>query len=849
MKNWCLDIGATVRTFDQCRLGHRACPKSTTIADKLGMVTLEGKFCTCWAVQKYKGGISSEELGRYGYELMRTLCDKIADPTPEALSMKTANPCHLVLKPNEWSDRKSKLAKLDDGILGKVQHVRMGFKWRPLRDGAGKVSPGLMAPSDRKINKLSITGECIVSYCIKWMRYVDLNKKGKQHPFPDWFLEDIVKILTGGHKVDTSIKKGQPFRLGLIKHLLITAGDPDFDYMDKLAEGLNLGVTEPIPRSPGIWPTVEELKGEDYNHDDTNDDSFLTAMENYSSAVEHLQEIEATYLEEKAPGMDMVLGPFSLKEAAEACGCREDQIIHGAMGANIEKDKIRPIYDATASGVNPLIQNNTFERTTAPGLADGAHAARWGHRNVGWQYKRLGALKQFIPTTSSSKHPKNGKNTTNTPVKHADTLTVLKSDVSKAHRRCMIKREDWRFQVAKLGENYWINKVGTYGVASAQIHWGRLSAAVVRLLYYLFPDVDWFMIFVDDLIALMNKYFETPLALAIMATLYAIGCPMAWHKTSLGHRSTWVGFEMHLEYPRFRVATEKLEKILAELTYWTEGKHQKALDIHKTVSRVQWGTAACPTVKPFLEPIWRWMSAVKRTGGVPSKSIRQIATLLMKMLSQFWHPDIEDSLSSDWHGASDASRRDDRSGIGGWISNIQHPDAIRDKSKVWWFMEEFDVENRDKWLFHGATPCERVAPMELFGTLALLEALWSKMQGPSTHRIYFKAGTDNQGNSISILNSNSKSWPSSIILMQLVWSAHNHNIDLGIAHVFRENNGWADQLAGGDATGFDPKKRLIPSMATKHWDLLSMFTTEEALKTAITRTRGNKKKNTKVRPT
>ena len=144
-------------------------------------------------------------------------------------------------------------------------------------------------------------------------------------------------------------------------------------------------------------------------------------------------------------------------------------------------------------------------------------------------------------------------------------------------------------------------------------------------------------------------------------------------------------------------------------------------------------------------------------------------------------------------------------------------------------MEEFDIDGRDSWLFYGATPRERVAPMEMYGTLILLEALWNKMLVPSTHMMHFKAGTDNQGNSMSILNTRSKSWPSSIILMQMVWSAHEHNIELGIRHIYRESNTWADQLAGGDVQGFDPSKRLRTSMATNKWDLLEMFTTQEAL--------------------
>ena len=159
---------------------------------------------------------------------------------------------------------------------------------------------------------------------------------------------------------------------------------------------------------------------------------------------------------------------------------------------------------------------------------------------------------------------------------------------------------------------------------------------------------------------------------------------------------------------------------------------------------------------------------------------------------------------------------------------------------MWWYMEEFDIDGRDSWLFYGATPRERVAPMEMYGTLILLEALWNKMLVPSTHMMRFKAGTDNQGNSMSILNTRSKSWPSSIILMQMVWSAHEHNIELGIRHIYRESNTWADQLAGGDVQGFDPSKRLRTSMATNKWDLLEMFTTQEALRSVIAKDKRSK---------
>ena len=134
---------------------------------------------------------------------------------------------------------------------------------------------------------------------------------------------------------------------------------------------------------------------------------------------------------------------------------------------------------------------------------------------------------------------------------------------------------------------------------------------------------------------------------------------------------------------------------------------------------------------------------------------------------------------------------------------------------------------------------------QLHGTLMLLEALNKKNAVPSTHMLRFKAGTDNLGNSMSILNNRSKTWPSSIIMMQLIWTAHYLNIELGIRHVYRESNTWADQLAGGDATGFDPARRMTPSMSTETWDLLKNFTTKAALKTAIVK---KKKPKSQVKP-
>ncbi len=63
----------------------------------------------------------------------------------------------------------------------------------------------------------------------------------------------------------------------------------------------------------------------------------------------------------------------------------------------------------------------------------------------------------------------------------------------------------------------WVNKVGTYGVASAQFHWGRMAALILRILYYMFPQILWAFVFVDDFGILLNEHQATIHTAAIIA--------------------------------------------------------------------------------------------------------------------------------------------------------------------------------------------------------------------------------------------------------------------------------------------------------------------------------------------
>ena len=88
-------------------------------------------------------------------------------------------------------------------------------------------------------------------------------------------------------------------------------------------------------------------------------------------------------------------------------------------------------------------------------------------------------------------------------------LFSLVADVSKAHRRFLHAPEERGLlacRVRETDQEVYINKVGTFGVASASYWWGRIAGAGLRLCHELLGrehPVE-LLLFADDLEALGN---------------------------------------------------------------------------------------------------------------------------------------------------------------------------------------------------------------------------------------------------------------------------------------------------------------------------------------------------------
>ena len=103
-----------------------------------------------------------------------------------------------------------------------------------------------------------------------------------------------------------------------------------------------------------------------------------------------------------------------------------------------------------------------------------------------------------------------------------------------------------------------------------------------------------------------------------------------------------------------------------------------------------------------------------------------------------------------------------------------------------------------------------VAGCELYGDIRYTEYIGTRHPGTAgTHTA--SKNTDNKGNTYIISKHYTSKWPNAGLAMELTDRQLKYDLYLRVDHKDRSDNEWADQLANQDDTGFDPKKRWVPT--------------------------------------
>ena len=163
---------------------------------------------------------------------------------------------------------------------------------------------------------------------------------------------------------------------------------------------------------------------------------------------------------------------------------------------------------------------------------------------------------------------------------------------------------------------------------------------MLRLLYYIFPQVDWRLVFVDDYCWVLRCSRADWDATAILATLLALGVPLSWKKTALSPVNTWLGFVVDPIMPCVLLAPVKRIIILATLKRLAQGDIFTSKEVEQALGRIQW----CPLTKPFLQS---WKKACT-TSGRPPKLVRALAILLEAL-----QPEVPTGISICSHTSMD----------------------------------------------------------------------------------------------------------------------------------------------------------------------------------------------------
>ncbi len=165
----------------------------------------------------------------------------------------------------------------------------------------------------------------------------------KSSPFPLEAVDRCAAIrgLLGVTDSALEVPQGQPFHLHLVSRVLKVVGDPDtailVDGNDTFATGVPIGVDEPLPRTPMVFPPQER-------HRKLDESDFNPIAENYASAQLSKEELEAKFREEESLGR---MVPSKLSVLHSEYG---DRLRVASMGAITKPDGgIRPLHDGAHS--------------------------------------------------------------------------------------------------------------------------------------------------------------------------------------------------------------------------------------------------------------------------------------------------------------------------------------------------------------------------------------------------------------------------------------------------------------------------------------------------------------------
>ena len=711
-----------------------------------------------------------------------------AEPT----STTTAAEEYLVTSPEGWKLR---------GGTGEPRICRTPGKIREFHDGAGLASPGRWDLECRTWNQQQFwtnlrerSLQLVLDSCggpqnldLECFQMAAKGEKGCSIVRNQMLQSKLVELWMSLLKEEgcdvnglDEITPGQPFRLKLMQALLERAGDTDHKFLLQGQEGFPVGVIHKLPRTPHMYEEQSAWKLED--------DPYMREeiwRENYESVKDHEEYVREHFKTECEEGL---MERMTLEEAKRRYG---ERIAISSLSVLVEEshgNKKRIIHDAThGTKINNRIKCRDKQRS--PGAREKMYLLAY--------YKERGCV-----------------------------IFSLVGDISKAHRRFLhhpSERGLLACRVLTTDDHVYINKVGTFGVASASYWWGRIAGSGLRLVHEMLgPEMPVeLLIFADDLEALgpgKQGRRGTVLSFLYLATF---GFPFKWAKQRGGLKVEWIGLFADYTSMRLGLSPSRAEWVAK----WTDGLATSgavtAKEMEQGLGRLCFAANALLWERPFLGPLFAWTAAIRTKKGklkLPAM-LRTILFFLAQRVREGGSlqdpPPLQRAPQPDVTFFTDAKATDSGAWIGGFLES-------KDGQILSWFSEKIEVEWAP-WLFVRNNPKRVIASLELLATLVAVR-LWTEGLGhPGLGTCWIRAGTDNQGNTYAVNKLMSTKFPLTLLVLELSETLRRRGCELNLEWIPREFNQLADDLTNEDFTKFPMDRRVKGVGGDTKWYVLDQL--------------------------
>jgi hypothetical protein len=595
-------------------------------------------------------------------------------------------------------------------------------------------------------------------------------------------LKDVMEQLLvrrAGWRRHKAVRR-QKIDVLLLQEFLRICGDPDFKVMSLFDRGVPLGWREKMPRTPSVYERKESWKLDK----DVDVEEEARWPPNYETSMDRQEDLRKQLDEEAKADPPMVMA-ITYGEAKKRWPGR---LQIAALGASEQPGApgTDPDFRFTHDGTHGVLVNHHVrprDRIRSP---------------LGSDLKRLIADMAITRMGGSA--------------------FCLVFDISKAHRRVMMREQDWGLmgctpesQPPSADEDVlYVNCVGTYGMASAAYWWSRLGGAGARAVFYALGHRHslYQTIYVDDiLLGCGGHNWHESLILGLIVWL-VFNFPIKWSKLGGGLQFDWIGY--YCDVPRFRLGISV--KRCRWLMEWCSSTVQKGIlsrsELQEVLGRLSFASRVIEDVRPFLGPLYAWASSMSHMGV---RSVPAMIKLILEYIAESLGEQstvacVVKAVNEGELFRTDAKAEGRLVVLGGWDSS-----GKADPKHAKWFSLTLD-EKTSAWAYEkGGEPSRVIAALELYAT-AIGVKLFAKKPAakPDLYEasVVVSGGTDNLGNGYLVDKFMTSKYPSCAMLMELCRQCKMAGVSLGLCWRRRDTNVEADALTNYEFEAFSEENRI-----------------------------------------